>query len=620
MSLPIIKTEAFREPLKKKFNNYEEFNEVERNDIRRKYSFSNSERCSLNDKEKELKQLQQSNIQDTISLLIKNNKEISSFIDKINNANRCLKSYEEELFKALASLDSARSKNEEARQRSEILAQLPKTNMPEWKSFIRAGHDYSILLGSESLERCPYCRQELRTNDAIKIVKAYADYLSDDSEKELNNASEALDGIRQKIEKIEVAITPTEEIKRIIANTSVLESKLAQMSTNKKMLLSIKDTKEKRLQSIDFSNEVKILNNTYTENENSIKNLVKSNAEKDKKAEELQKEIALLKEWESISCQKSEIDNYFSIIDKINLTEKKRTGTKTNQLTALANQVQKDLLTDALKTNFEKELKALGRHNLQVQLMVTNGNKGKCNTQLILTGNNSVTDILSEGEQKAVGLAMFFAEIQDDNYPIILDDPVTSLDHEIAGKLAIRLLDFDNQVIVFCHNRLFLDGFETSKSNHVCKNFDSCCNNKGKHIFIYKIYGDGKEKGILSNYKSDNSDSIIKEVNYRLSKRPFDDSYGVSILLRRAVEKIIDEEVFKHLLPPRVSNKNSRIDWDELKKINSKPDLIDRLRVVHDLSSEEDHVGTASTENPISIDKLRELSAELVQIKTAFNS
>ena len=302
--------------------------------------------------------------------------------------------------------------------------------------------------------------------------------------------------------------------------------------------------------------------------------------------------------------------------------ERKKSTTKTNQITSLANQAQKDLLTNTLKTNFEKELKALGRQKLNVELEVINGSKGKCNTQLKLTGNNSVIEILSEGEQKAVALAMFFAEIQDDNYPIILDDPVTSLDHEIAGMLSKRLLVFSNQVIVFCHNRLFLDGFETSKNNHVCKNFDSCGygSNKGKHIFIYKIYGDGAKKGILTNYKGDNSDSLIKEVNNRLSKQPFDDNYGVSILLRRAVEKIIDEEVFKYQLPPRVSNKNSRINWEELKNINSKPDLVERLRTVHDATSEEDHVGTASFENPITVDKLKDLSDELTKIKADFKS
>ena len=140
------------------------------------------------------------------------------------------------------------------------------------------------------------------------------------------------------------------------------------------------------------------------------------------------------------------------------------------------------------------------------------------------------------------------------------------------------------------------------------------------YIFIYQIYGDGAEKGILTNYKGDNSDTLIKEVNKRLMKRPFEDSYGVSILLRRAVEKIIDEEVFKHQLPPRVSNKNSRINWEELKSINSKPDLVDRLRAVHDTTSEEDHVGTASSENPITVDKLKDLSNELTRIKEDFKS
>ena len=54
--------------------------------------------------------------------------------------------------------------------------------------------------------------------------------------------------------------------------------------------------------------------------------------------------------------------------------------------------------------------------------------------------------------------------------------------------------------------------------------------------------------------------------------------------------------------------------------INSKPDLVDRLRTVHDATSEEDHVGTASSENPITIDKLKGLSDELTKIKEDFKS
>lgn len=618
--LPIIKTEELGEALKRKFINREYFSATEQKEIKEKFNFSDIEKNALNKNEEEYRQLLQTNYQDTIDLLVKHNKELSTFVTKVNAATENMKFYGEELGKKLEQYESAKKKNDEARQRSVVLMGLPKSNTQEWKSFVLAGQRYSSLLEKEKPEKCPYCQQELKSEEAISIVKAYADYLSDTSEKELKDAAQSLTDLQSKIEKYDVAIVLTDEIKNVITDYTELEKKIGLLAKYKDSIQSAKTADEIKTLTIDFSTELNVLSNKQKQNEATIKELSTTKEEKDKKVGELQKEIARLKEKKSISEQKVDVEKYFAVFEKSNTIEAKKTETRTNQLTTLANQAQKDLLTDALKTSFEKELKALGRHNLKVQLVVINGNKGKCNSQLVLTGNNSVTDILSEGEQKAVGLAMFFAEIQNENYPIILDDPVTSLDHDIAGMLAKRLLDFHNQVIVFCHNKLFLDGFETSKENHVCKNFDSCCNKKGKHIFIYKIYGDGKDKGVLSNYKSDDSDSIIKEVNYRLSKRPFEDSYGVSIMLRRAVEKIIDEEVFKYQLPPRVSNKNSRINWDELKNINSKPDLVDRLRIVHDTTSEEDHVGTASIENPISIDKLRELSAELAKIKEDFKS
>lgn len=621
-SLPVIQTEELSDSVRNKFVNREDFSVSERKVLTEKKPFSDTENNLLIEKENELKQLQQNNVQDTINLRTKQNKELSTFVDKLNSVIQDLKYYGEELANALTAFEFAKNKNEAARQRSEVLKCLPKSDTQEWKSFILAGHNYSALCDQENPKRCPYCHQELRTDEAISIIDAYTDFLSDTSEKELNEASKKLSSIRSKIEKLDVAITLTDEVKSVIKESVELQKKIEQLSAYKTLLKSVISAEKIQMPSMNFSAELEILDNKKKEHVTAIEKLNASKVEKEKKVEELRKEIAHLKEYRSISKQITDIKKYFSIHDKIKAIESKKSSTKTNQITFLANQAQKDLLTNTLKTNFEKELKALGRQKLNVELEVINGSKGKCNTQLKLTGNNSVLEILSEGEQKAVALAMFFAEIQDENYPIILDDPVTSLDHEIAGMLSKRLLDFSNQVIVFCHNRLFLDGFETSKNNHVCKNFDSCGHgsNKGKHIFIYQIYGDGAEKGILTNYKGDNSDSLIKEVNKRLSKRPFEDSYGVSILLRRAVEKIIDEEVFKHQLPPRVSNKNSRINWEELKNINSKPDLVDRLRTVHDATSEEDHVGTASSENPITVDKLKDLSDELTRIKEDFKS
>lgn len=620
--LPAIATDNLSDDLKNAFNQKQDFNDAKRTEIKEKYSFSEADNTLLSGKQSTLTTLQQTNYEDRINLLTQNNKTYSEFTEKIDNIVKNLKEYYQNLKNAFESYKTAKEKNDKALLQSQILKSLPQSNTDEWKNFIKAGKEYSSKLGDEEIKKCPYCHQDIVSEDAIKIIQAYATFLNDTSASELNTATANLKKIQNTIDKYNVSVSLADVVKSIINDSETLERKLTSLINYKQSLLSAKSADDIKTFNTDFSIETKFIQETIDKNNEELKSLNTSKDQKEKTIATLQKEIEALKEKKSISEQKVAIDEYFTIQDKIKIIENKRSSLNTKGLTSKSNQAQNELLTSALEGSLKEELDKLGRKDLKVQLKVSNGIKGKCSTELVLTGNNSIKNVLSEGEQKAVGLAVFFAEIQNEDYPIILDDPVTSLDHEIAGAVAKRLLDFNNQIIVFCHNRLFLDGFETSRKNHVCKNFDSCGHgsNKGKHIFIYQIYSDGAEKGILSNYKGDNFDSIIKEVNNRLAKRPFEDYSGVSILLRKAVEKIIDEEVFKHQLPPKVSNKNSRINWDELKNINSKPDLVDRLRAVHDTTSEEDHIGTASSENPITVDKLKDLSEELTKILTEFKS
>lgn len=79
--------------------------------------------------------------------------------------------------------------------------------------------------------------------------------------------------------------------------------------------------------------------------------------------------------------------------------------------------------------------------------------------------------VLSEGEQKVIGLADFLAEagLRLSPAPIVFDDPVNSLDyrriHEVADRIA--RLAADRQVIVLTHNIWFatelLSRFEKKK-------------------------------------------------------------------------------------------------------------------------------------------------------------
>ena len=69
-------------------------------------------------------------------------------------------------------------------------------------------------------------------------------------------------------------------------------------------------------------------------------------------------------------------------------------------------------------------------------------------------------DVLSEGEAKCVALAGLLAEIEitGNRSAIVLDDPVTSLDHNYRERVAMRLVDEarNRQVVVLTHDIVFL--------------------------------------------------------------------------------------------------------------------------------------------------------------------
>ena len=90
--------------------------------------------------------------------------------------------------------------------------------------------------------------------------------------------------------------------------------------------------------------------------------------------------------------------------------------------------------------------------------------------------NYRLGEILSEGEQKVIALADFLAEVsmRPSSAPIILDDPITSLDARRADEVADRIvsLSSEQQVIVFTHHLYFatklLAAFEHSSRRGQC--------------------------------------------------------------------------------------------------------------------------------------------------------
>ncbi|MCU4120993.1 AAA family ATPase [Variovorax sp. N23] len=114
-------------------------------------------------------------------------------------------------------------------------------------------------------------------------------------------------------------------------------------------------------------------------------------------------------------------------------------------------------LADALNA----ELKLLKVHHLRVVMKPESpGGKTQFKLTLQLPGGGTPAAILSEGEQRAIAIASFMAEIRlgKGRGGIVLDDPVSSLDHRRRWEVAERLAreSLTRQVIVFTHDIYFL--------------------------------------------------------------------------------------------------------------------------------------------------------------------
>ncbi len=137
----------------------------------------------------------------------------------------------------------------------------------------------------------------------------------------------------------------------------------------------------------------------------------------------------------------------------------------TGPITRKHTQVCQRVVSDAYVQRFIQECKYLG---LKPPICATvYGERGQARRQLHLKAvvRCETTDVLSEGEQRIASLADFLTEVSQWGAcaGIVLDDPVSSLDHHSRHRIAERLCQEANhrQVVVFTHSLEFLCSLHT---------------------------------------------------------------------------------------------------------------------------------------------------------------
>jgi hypothetical protein len=138
-----------------------------------------------------------------------------------------------------------------------------------------------------------------------------------------------------------------------------------------------------------------------------------------------------------------------------------KAGCDTRQVSLFASARRRELVTPELRESIVAELQRLDLAHIPLRFDEAAA-RGRNYFEMVLASRQQMTKnrILSESEQRALGIACFLAEVaRSPGRPgIIVDDPVTSLDLSRMRKVAERLVEeaaTGRQVVIFTHNVVF---------------------------------------------------------------------------------------------------------------------------------------------------------------------
>jgi len=177
--------------------------------------------------------------------------------------------------------------------------------------------------------------------------------------------------------------------------------------------------------------------------------------------DQLQKEQAELHARILLSEVKPAVLDAITKLKHIEKLKKCLVAVRTNSITLKSSELTQEIVAKGLAQAMNDEFKQLGVNELHVALQ-SQSVKGKARYKLVLElpGTNRLGLILSEGEQRAIAIASFLAEVRVSNSTecVIFDDPVCSLDHRRRELVVSRLVKEaqTRQVVVFTHDVYFL--------------------------------------------------------------------------------------------------------------------------------------------------------------------
>lgn len=356
-----------------------------------------------------------------------------------------------------------------ALQSGEVL--LPGTGEQVWKAMFDAARKFSTEtaypdhtfphVGDAAV--CPLCQQSLK-NEGERLAR-FEKYIQDDVAKVAAQQRRMLQAAKERITSADLGIGLDESLigELTSLNETVVSTTLLFHETIKRrrdwVLGALETHKWQDIPGFEESPR-SILRTLSVRQLLSARTFARAVDEEKKKA--LAQELAELAAREKLAAS---LEGVLALIGQIQIRDsltKCEKGLKTKPISDKSKEFASNAVTNTLKTSLDEEFRAVGIGHLKTKLKARN-QKGVIKHQLILDlpTSNRLEQILSEGEQRAMALGAFLAELRLANHSgaIVFDDPVSSLDHKRRGFFAKRLAkeSVNRQVVVFTHDVVFLD-------------------------------------------------------------------------------------------------------------------------------------------------------------------
>lgn len=361
-----------------------------------------------------------------------------------------------------------RARNDAAQRHTEAGAKafeglaIPGVLGPEWRQFIQAGEAYirSNAGGAyPALDAaCAYCQQPLAAA-AVDLVKKYRDFVNDDIRAALDAAEQKLADYAKTVAGLDADGLAS----RIAAETGGQADVLDKVAPVLEQLRTLAASTANRSAILwqdkqsSLAAATAVLSAETTRLDALIAGLQSSIDQRQAALKTKQTDLTELRGKKSANALLPQIEKRVSDakwVGKATIVKANLTGVL-RSLTEAAKDASEELLNKDFGKRFEDECKRLRAPNVTLNFP---GRQGQV-TRRKLVASYKPDQVLSEGEQKALALADFLAEVTSvpASSPVVFDDPITSMDyrriHEVCDRIVA--LSEGHQIIVFTHNIWF---------------------------------------------------------------------------------------------------------------------------------------------------------------------